>query len=136
MKGLDTPALLALLHGEGATKSILRSWAGEELATTELNLLELTAIALSGSPKGRSARLEALGRLRRRLTVLPVDSKAQASLAARGAPSRSAADLLLITTYATLEGAGCAEVLTGAKSSTPPGHWKLKVRRLSNKHTK
>lgn len=76
MKGLDTSVLLALLEGDRRTLNLLARLRGVELATTEVNLLELSYLAARGPPKVRVARREALDRLRRKITVLPIDGRA------------------------------------------------------------
>ena len=113
MKGLDTPALLALLHGEPSLRPLLKGWQGEEIATTELNMLELTWIALGAAPRLRGERLRVLERLRRRLTVLPIDSRTQAELARRGeCGATSGGSGMVGAIFAALAAAGCSEVLT------------------------
>lgn len=76
MKVLDTPLLLDLLRGRTDVRTLLGQAKGEELATTELNLYELEVLARSGPRAGRDRRLAALQRLRRKLTVLPIDERA------------------------------------------------------------
>ncbi len=113
MKGLDTPALLALLHGEPSLRPLLKGWQVEEIATTELNMLELTWIALGAAPRLRGERLRALERLRRRLTVLPIDSRTQAEVAHRGPSGAISGGAGMIEAiFAALSAAGCSEVLT------------------------
>ena len=67
MKALDTPVLLAMLHDAAGAKELLKSLRGEELATTELNLFELRALASEGPRAQRESRETALARLRRRV---------------------------------------------------------------------
>src|SRR5208283_1659005 len=76
MKGLDTSVLLALLEGERGTRDLLKQLRGVELATTEANLLELSYLAARGPPRTQVARRRAVDRLRRKLTVLPIDNRA------------------------------------------------------------
>ena len=130
MKGLDTSALLGLLHGDPTVRKVLRSWSGEEIATSELCLAELTAIALRQPSKVRTHRLQVLERLRRRISVLPVDHRATTALATHSGPSTSDGGLLAsIVVLAALETAGCDEVLTGP-GAPPTRSWgKLKVRK-------
>ena len=75
MKALDSPALLAILEGRKEASWILREIAGEEACTTEVNLFELEAAVLSDRRGDRARRLAALERLRRRITVLPVNEE-------------------------------------------------------------
>lgn len=127
MKGLDTPILLGILDGSPSVRTVLRGLSGEELATTELNMVELALIASHGGPRGRRERLQALERLRRRLTVLPIDRRATELLAQKAVEGKSAAEMHLNTIMATFEAAGCSHVLTDHR---PPGSgagWKLKV---------
>lgn len=87
MKAVDTPVLVDLLCGSRAATSLIGSWKDEEVATTEINLGELQILAEEGPQRGLAQRTAALHRLRRRLTVLPIDSHAIAALARL--PSRS-----------------------------------------------
>lgn len=130
MKALDTPVLLALLHGARSAKSVISSLSGEELATTEANLLELTAIAVRGPKGGRGDRLRALERLRRRLTVLPIDGHGGLEVASRLAPDDAGPPFLVWAMYGALEAHGCAELITETKGRLPGGRWRFKVRRV------
>lgn len=126
MKGLDTPFLLGILDGSPSVKTVLRTLSGEELATTELNMVELAALAAHGGPRGRRERLQALERLRRRLTVLPIDRRATELLSQRPVQPKTAAELLHTAMMAAFEAAGCTHVLTD-RSIAPHAAWKLKV---------
>lgn len=130
MKALDTPVLLGLLHGTPAVKTLIKSLSGEELATTEANLLELTALAARAPKEARADRMRALERLRRRLTVLPIDRQAGLQVASRLTSEESASRLLVWAMYGALEAHGCAELITDSKGSLPGGRWRFKVRRL------
>ena len=79
MKALDTLPLLDLLRGGPRAERFVRTLGAEEIATTELNLWELTGLALADDAPGRERRLRALERLRRRLIVLPIDAAAVAA---------------------------------------------------------
>jgi predicted nucleic acid-binding protein len=76
MKVLDTPVLVDLLRGRIDVRTLLGQAKGEELATTELNVFELEVLARLGPRAGREHRLAAVQRLRRKLTVLPIDERA------------------------------------------------------------
>jgi hypothetical protein len=76
MKGLDTPVLLAILHEEPYAKGLIRDLRGEELATTELNFLELEGLAALSSRFNRGVRRTVLANLRHRLSVLPIAGRA------------------------------------------------------------
>ncbi len=119
MKGLDTPALLALLEGSPRGRRLLRSLGGEELATTEVNLFELAALAREDRTAGRERRLQALARLRRKLTVLPIDENAseRAALLASHAPSRAPEVAWLA--FAAAETHGCGEWITTRAGALP-----------------
>ncbi|MHB8352610.1 MAG: PIN domain-containing protein, partial [Thermoplasmata archaeon] len=111
MKGLDTPVLLDLLRGGSNARRLLKKIGSEEMATTELNLWELTQLACSDRTPGREARIAALERLRRRLTVLPIDVLAlgaatRRSVRATGPPSTE--DLMI----GSLEAHGGTEWIT------------------------
>ncbi len=129
MRALDTPVLLSILHGAPVAKSLLKSLSGEELATTEVNLLELSALAARAPGGSRAQRIRELERLRRRLTVLPIDSRAHAEATARLTADRPGG-LLLWAMYGALQAHGCAELITDTRSNLPGGHWRFKVRRI------
>jgi predicted nucleic acid-binding protein len=113
VKALDTTVLLSFLRGSPSARAIIRSLSGEEIATTEVNLYELEAIARQDSGPGRERRLAALDRLRRKLTVLPVDESAvRAGLHhLRGHSGRGALPLVDLI-LGTLEANGCSEWIT------------------------
>jgi hypothetical protein len=132
MKGLDTPVLLEILQGRPTVRKLLERLTGEEVCTTEANLLELTMVAKSLGSSGLAARLAAIDHLRRGLTVLPLDSKAAAAAAARykvGAPSHSTLSWLIV---GALEANGCTEWLTGRSTRLPPTPARLRVTRRTN----
>ena len=135
MKGLDTPVLLGLLHCSRPTAELLRTLEGEELVTTELNLAELTTIVGRGGPRRRKEHLPALERLRRRLTVLPVDRKAIELLGLRAPQIRTAAELHTGLLMATFEAAGCAQVLTASGSRLGGTPWKVKIANVAVTYT-
>jgi hypothetical protein len=76
MKALDTPILIDLLRGRPSAIKAIRALSGDELATTELNLFELGLLARANGAAHPEKRLAAVDRLRRKLTVLPVDPRA------------------------------------------------------------
>ncbi len=53
MKGLDTPVLLALLEGAAKPRALVRALAGEELATTEVNLFEIELLGRRDKSPGK-----------------------------------------------------------------------------------
>lgn len=76
MRCIDTPLLEALLRGRASSvrwQKLIRD--GGELATTEVNLLELAQRGLPGPPSSAARRLGALERVRKCLTVLPLDAE-------------------------------------------------------------
>ena len=127
MKGLDTAVLLGILHGSPSVRPLLKSLAGEELSTTELNMVELALIAGAGGTRARKGRLQALERLRRRITVLPIDHHATEVISQRGVDARSAPELHFRVMLATLEAAGCTEVMTDHRLAAVRRPGKLKV---------
>jgi predicted nucleic acid-binding protein len=133
VKGLDTPILLGILNGSPSVRPLLRSLSGEELATTELNMIELSAIAGHGGVRGRKERLQALERLRRRMTVLPIDRRVTELLSQRAPETRTAADLHLNMIMAAFEAAGCSHVLTDSRTPTSHAPWKVKVTSITIK---
>lgn len=131
MKALDTPVLMELLRGRPSARSILRSLHGEELATTEVNLFELEAIVAAGPPRGREHRRAALERLRRKLTVLPLDGRASAAAAALSAGRLDAARPSEWLMLGTALAYGCSEWITTGPSRLPKGLGKLALKVVS-----
>ena len=128
MKGLDSSILLCLLHGDSAIPRFLRELEGIELATTEANLLELAWVA-SRIPAHARRRREALERLRRKITVLPVDARAvdrASHQLVRGGPPVSP---LVAAANGALESAGCDELFT-REDPRKLGKWAFKVTRV------
>jgi predicted nucleic acid-binding protein len=135
VKALDTPALLSLLEGDARMRQVLRHWRGEELATTEVNLLELEFLAAGGPARRRSSRLAALGRLRRRITVLPIDSRAGEEVHRRMERGAETPSPLVLTMLAALETSGCEELLTEDPRQFP-GKWRFKISKLAKRASK
>lgn len=112
MKALDTPVLLRLLHGDERVRSLLRSLPGEELATTEWNLLELEIALRADARPGRERRRAALDQLRRRLTVLPIDEAALRSAREIPGQPRSPSEMIELGLLSALQARGCEELYT------------------------
>ncbi|HZY70071.1 MAG TPA: type II toxin-antitoxin system VapC family toxin [Thermoplasmata archaeon] len=128
MKALDTPILLALLRGSPPARQLVRSLSGEELATTEINMFELELLARADRAPGLERRLAALDRLRRKLTVIPIDERAVRHAFGReraGAtrPTWSPNQLIL----GALVGSGCEEFYTTPKGPGRTGAHRLKL---------
>ncbi len=136
MKALDTSALLGLLEGDGSVRDLVRRLRGIELATTEANLLELTYLAARGNARSRNHRRETLERMRRKITVLPIDAKAVEHSGRHLSAGADALPPLVLAAMGALEAQGCEEVFT-LETSAPPGRWKMRVTRIpASKHTK
>ena len=101
-----------------------------EVATTEANLLELGYLAARGSAPQRLARRAALSRLRRKLTVLALDSKSVEEATGRLAKGASAFPTLGLAMLSILETNGCEELLTTEKIPVA-GKWRFKISRIS-----
>ncbi len=127
MKGLDTPILLEILHGTPASRRLLKSLQGEELATTELNMFELLHVASQAPKPTRGQRQRALVSLRRRISVLPVTA-ASVDEAARTASARPLTAGFGPLIWSTLTAAGCTEWITTRNATPPKGASRLKVR--------
>ncbi|MGA9839020.1 MAG: PIN domain-containing protein [Thermoplasmata archaeon] len=128
MKGLDTPVLLAILHDTPTSRDLLKQLGGEELATCEINMFELQAVAAAGPSRSRSGREAALLRLRRRLTVIPVTAE---SVSAAGRAMSTHKILLRYHSlaWAAMDAAGCREWITTRDHSPPKGSpFRFKVR--------
>lgn len=127
MKGLDTSVLLALLEGDRKVRDLLRRLRGVELATSEANFLELGYLAARGPAKGRRHRQETLERLRRKITVLPIDSRSVDRSLRQLRKGNSAPAPAVLAMLGAFEAAGCDEVLT--RSPFPaPGRWSFAVK--------
>jgi len=129
VKALDTPVLLRLLQGGGHVREQLRRLRGSELATTEANFLELLCLVASSPSKQRAERLNALRRLRQRLTVLPLDARGTEAAGKRlqGFPGITP---LVTAMLGALEAYGCEELLTDRPEQFR-GSWRFKVRKVS-----
>lgn len=132
MKGLDTWVLLGILEGEAFAKHLLRQLRGVEVATTEISMMELSILAGVGSAKGAAARRAAVERLRRKLTVLPIDSRAVGEAARRGSVKLRGEELLRLAEWGALEASGCDELFTRSKLN-PGGKWRFKVTRIASR---
>ncbi len=130
MIGLDTPVLLRILRGDPRATSLLREWAGEELATTYWNLLELESLARLDPSAGREHRRRALDGLRRRLTVLPFDQVAFERFGASQAAPGQAVELITVAIASTLESRGCRLWVTHGRPPLRGRHWKIQVQSL------
>ncbi len=128
MKAIDTPVLVELLRGRPTARSLLKHLQGEELATTEINLFELEAIACAGPRKGRDNRRAALERLRHKLTVLPIDARAVSAAAALSMgrlETVSSSEWLML---GAASASGCSEWLTTNSARPPKDLGKLVVK--------
>jgi len=135
MKAFDTSVLLALLEGDRSAKELAHKLRGVEVATTEANLLELAFLAGKGSPRGRSRRREALDRLRRKVTVLPIDFRAVAEAERRASKGEGPSMPLLAGMLGALETAGCDELFTSDPQECA-GQWRFKVVKFTRHSTK
>jgi predicted nucleic acid-binding protein len=136
MKGLDTPVLLALLRGSPEARKLARSLGSGELATTEVNLFELETIARQSRAPGRERRLQALERLRRRLTLLPVDEESSRRAAALAGASRQRAPEGGWLMWGAAEAHGCTEWITDRRGAPPRGKTRLRISVIPTSRTK
>jgi len=131
VRGLDTPALLEILHDTAVGRDLLKSLRGEELGTTELQMFELRAVAARAARGERALRETALARLRRRITVLPITAEAVNEagrfLRAEGKPAGYPA-----LVWGALAAAGCSEWVTTRAYAPPKGKLPFKVRLISD----
>jgi predicted nucleic acid-binding protein len=135
MKGLDTSVLLALLEGERGARDLLSHLQGVELATTEVNLLELSYLAARGPPRARAARRGALDRLRQKITVLSIDGRAveQAGRRLRRGSEKTPPHVLAM--LGAFEANGCEELFTH-ETAIDPGKWSFKTTHVTHRSTK
>jgi predicted nucleic acid-binding protein len=129
VKALDTGVLLSLLEGSARVRERIRALRGEEVATTEANLLELAYLAAGGPVRGRVSRLAALERLRQRVTVLPIDARSVREAASRVVRGADGLSPTVAAMLGALVAAGCDEILTDDPKSLG-GDWGLKIRAI------
>jgi predicted nucleic acid-binding protein len=127
MKGLDTPVLLSLLEGAPKSRALVRALAGEELATTEVNLFEIELLGRRDRSPGRERRMQALERLRRKLTVLPIDEETTRRAAAIAASARQGAPEGTWLCLGAAEAHGCSEWITNAAGMPPDSSARIKI---------
>ncbi|MGC2289428.1 MAG: PIN domain-containing protein [Thermoplasmata archaeon] len=127
MKGLDTPVLLALLEGAPKARALVRALAGEELATTEVNLFEIELLGRRDKSAGKERRMQTLERLRRKLTVLPLDEESTRRAAAIAASARQAAPEGTWLCLGAAEAHGCSEWITSEAGMPPASSTRLKI---------
>ena len=135
MKALDTSVLLALLEGDRSARDLLRKLREVEVATTEANFLELAYLAAHGSPRVRGRRREALGRLRRKLTVLPIDPHAVTEAEGCIIRGEGPTSPLLAGMLGALEAAGCDELFTSDPRECR-GRWRFQLTRFARHASK
>lgn len=136
MKGLDTPVLLALLEGAPKARALVRALSGEELATTEVNLFEIELIGRRDKSPGKERRMQALERLRRKLTVLSIDEEATRRAAVIAASARQSAPEGTWLCLGAAEAHGCSEWITTAAGAPPSSSARIKVTTLERYKTK
>lgn len=130
MKGLDTPVLLALLEGSPRARTLVRSVGLEEIATTEVNLFELELLHRREKGPGRERRTQALERLRRKLTVLPIDEESGRRAAVLAASARQPAPEGTWLSLGAAEAHGCSEWITTDAGRPPASSTRLKISTL------
>lgn len=135
MKAFDTSILLALLEGDHGARDLTRKLKGTEIATTEANLLELAHLAGRGPPRSRPRRREALDRLRRKLTVLPIDHRAVLEAERRVTKDAPTISPIVAGMLGALETAGCDELFTTDPQECG-GRWRFKVTRFARRVSK
>jgi predicted nucleic acid-binding protein len=131
MKGLDTPVLLRLLHGDPRVRAELHRLRDTELATTEANLLELAILAGRDRSLARKRR-EALEQLRHRLTVLPIDARASERLLRRLREGKPLPTPVVLAMLCAFESAGCEEVYTRGEVASW-GKWTIKFTQIAQR---
>lgn len=130
MKGLDTSFVVSLLDGDRAARDLVKRLKDVELATTEANLLELAFVA-ARTPSHAKRRQEVLDRLRRKVTVLPIDSRG-VDIARRHIERRPrGVPPLVLAALGAFESAGCDEVYT-REDARGWGKWRFKVKRIGH----
>jgi predicted nucleic acid-binding protein len=131
MKGLDTPVLVSILQGEPRAKMLLRRLRGEELASSELNFLELEFLVGRAAGPTQPRRRIAVGRLRRGLTILPLDGRASEKLPeiSRRKEARGL-NPLVVGALACFAAYGCDELVTSDQRLLA-GRWPFKATKFA-----
>jgi hypothetical protein len=127
MKGLDTPLLVRLLRGDPSVRTLIRHLQGEEIATTEWNILELEVLARSDPTPGRERRRAAIDKLRRRLTVVPIDQRAVESVAGLRHGTPESSSLAVTAMLGALESRGCTEWFTDSHGARQAPRTRLRI---------
>jgi len=135
MKALDTSVLLALLEGDRSARELIRKLKNVEVSTTEANFLELAALASRGPARTRTHRRETLERMRRKLTVLPIDQRAAAEAERHALKGDAPSTPLVAGMLGALEAAGCEELFTSDPQDCS-GKWRFTVTRFSRRNPK
>lgn len=135
MKAVDSSVLLALLEGDRSARDLIRRLRDVEVATTEANFLELAYLAAKASPRVRSRRREVLARLRRKLTVLPIDFRAVAEAEGAILHGNAPASPLLVGMLGALQAAGCDELFTSDFQGCR-GPWRFRLTRFVRRRSK
>jgi predicted nucleic acid-binding protein len=130
MKGLDTPVLLRLLRGDPAARLAIRKLQGEEIATTEWNMLELEVLSQMDPSSGREQRRSALEKLRRRLTILPIDERTVETAAKQRRRAPSSTPLGVLAILCALESRGCTDLITDAATARTAPSSKVRIQVL------
>jgi len=136
MKAVDSGPLAAILEGDPSMKMVVRQLRGVEVASTEISMIELSVRAHQAPAKNRAARLRALENLRRKITVLPIDSRAGQEAVRRIGKSGQVGRLYRTAELAALEVNQCDELLTYDKNLHGNGKWRFKITILRHHATK
>jgi len=100
-----------------------------ELATTEVNMLELAYLTQVGTKRLRAARRDTLVRLRRKLTILPIDQRAFIEASRRVFRGDAPTFAPLSSMLGALAASGCDEFFTSDPSECT-GRWGFSVTRF------
>ncbi|MCI4346888.1 MAG: PIN domain-containing protein [Thermoplasmata archaeon] len=135
MRAVDTPVLLDLLRQRPAARKLMRELGSEEVGITELNLFELHLLAESQGRAGLEKRRSALGRLRGRVTVLPIDEPTVEN-ASRGGTAELKLSWTSRLILASLETHGCSEWHTTRDVAPPSKLGRVRVVEYREDRTK
>ena len=136
MKAVDSGALTGILEGDSRMRVMFHRLRGVEIATTEISMIELSVRAHQASSKNRAARLRTLEKLRRKITVLPVDDRAGLEASRRIGKREQVTQPYRIAELAALEVNQCDELFTYDKSLPGSGKWRFKITVLRHGNTK
>ncbi len=98
-------------------------------------MLELSYLATRGPIRARAPRREVIDRLRRKITVLPLDARATEEAAHRLIKGTTRVNPLELAMLGALEVNGCDELFT-LEAAIDWGKWKFKITHVGKRNSR